>query len=390
MATQKTPTPEPEETPSKTETLSAPTLAAETDTGATDVKTDVKEKETVAADVGTGAAVQASRPPAPRRRGGFLPLVLGGVVAAGIGAAGTIYLLPRIPPEWLPAQPQAGVDAAALQAALADQATRLDALGADLAALKAAEPAAPDLSGVESALAGLEARLAALESRPVEQAAPVALDDLRRDLDAVRARLSEVTSAGTLAQDQIAAAAQAAADRITQAEAEAQRLRAEADAAARRAMAQAGLARLAAALDSGLPQGPALADLQAAGFTVPPEVLADVPSLPALREAFPIAARAALSASRRALADGDALDRIGAFLMAQTGARSLAPKEGNDPDAVLSRAESAVAAGDLAAALSELSALPSEGQAEMAGWVEMAQRSMAAKDALGALSQTLN
>ncbi|MFP1645262.1 COG4223 family protein [Pontitalea aquivivens] len=384
MATQKTPTPEAEEAPSKTETLSAPSPVP------ADAPEPVPETGAVAADAGAGVAQQVPTAPAPRRRGGFLPLVLGGVVAAGIGAAGTIYLLPRIPPEWLPVQPQAGADAAALRAALADQATRLDVLGADLAALKAAEPPAPDLSAMESALAGLETRLAALETRPVAQADPAALDDLRRDLDAVRTRLSEIAGAGTLAQDQIAAAAQAAADRITQAEAEAQRLRAEADAAARRAMAQAGLARLVAALDSGLPQGPALADLQAAGVTVPPEVLADVPSLPALREAFPVAARAALSASRRALADGNALDRIGAFLMAQTGARSLAPKEGNDPDAVLSRAEAAVAAGDLAAALGELSALPAEGQAEMAVWIEMAQRSMAAKDALGALSQTLN
>jgi len=67
----------------------------------------------------------------------------------------------------------------------------------------------------------------------------------------------------------------------------------------------------------------------------------------------------------------------------QTGVRSLEPREGNDPDAVLSRAEAAVRAGDLGAALDEITALPDPGQAALADWAATAQTRA---DALGAMA----
>jgi hypothetical protein len=66
--------------------------------------------------------------------------------------------------------------------------------------------------------------------------------------------------------------------------------------------------------------------------------------------------------------------------------RSLAPREGNDPDAVLSRAEAALAAGDLGTALAEAAALPEAGQAAMAGWVGLAAVRQAATAALAELT----
>jgi len=79
-----------------------------------------------------------------------------------------------------------------------------------------------------------------------------------------------------------------------------------------------------------------------------------------------------------------------AFLQDQLGVRSVAPKDGNDADAVLSRAEAALKAGDLASAFAELDALPSEGQAEMTDWIALATRRAQALDALSALKQDLN
>ena len=74
-------------------------------------------------------------------------------------------------------------------------------------------------------------------------------------------------------------------------------------------------------------------------------------------------------------------DRFTAFLRRQTNARSLAPREGNDPDAILSRAEAALSSGDLPAALTELDALPENARAAMDGWIADAS---ARADALAA------
>ncbi|MEC9310797.1 MAG: hypothetical protein VYA97_03480, partial [Pseudomonadota bacterium] len=108
-----------------------------------------------------------------------------------------------------------------------------------------------------------------------------------------------------------------------------------------------------------------------------------------LQTTYDDAARAALSASLRDLADGDANARISSFLKAQLGLRSLTPREGDDPDAVLSRAQATLDSGDVAAALSELDALPAAGQAEMADWRATAQARVDAVAAAGDLAQTL-
>ena len=112
-------------------------------------------------------------------------------------------------------------------------------------------------------------------------------------------------------------------------------------------------------------------------------------SVEALRAAFPPAARDALAASLRETASGSLWDRTLAFLQTQSGARSLAPREGTDPDAILSRAEAALAAGDLEAAITEIGALPADGQARMTEWVALANRRIAATAAAAALAAEL-
>jgi hypothetical protein len=71
------------------------------------------------------------------------------------------------------------------------------------------------------------------------------------------------------------------------------------------------------------------------------------------------------------------------------GARSVAPREGDDPDAVLSRAEAAIKAGDLNATLTELDTLPEEAQAAIADWRAAADARVAARAAADALAQRL-
>lgn len=144
-----------------------------------------------------------------------------------------------------------------------------------------------------------------------------------------------------------------------------------------------------AALLSGTPFAESLPAL--AGVDIP-AVLKDhaetgLPTLATLTADFPDAARKALDASlRQATEDPSLTGRLLGFLRVQTGARSLEPREGTDPDAVLSRAEAAVKSGDVALALTELAGLPPEGLAEMAVWSEKSDLYLSADKAIAALA----
>ena len=109
-----------------------------------------------------------------------------------------------------------------------------------------------------------------------------------------------------------------------------------------------------------------------------------------LQESFVEAARDALVLSMRETAGDGIWSRLGAFLRSQTGARSLTPRAGTDPDAVLSRAEAALANGDLSAAITELDGLPEEGKARMSEWIALADRRLKALAALGDVSAALD
>ncbi len=358
------------------------------------------------------------RPAAPQtvilRRGGFVPLALGGIVAAAAGAAGVLYALPY---GWGGGAP-GGTDEtiAALTGRVNEAAAKADAAGksaADAAAALAALPAPADPSAAVAAatdkitalgtafddlsarMVAIDDRLVALEKRPVAggAASASAIDAFQTKLAALRAEIEAQKGAASQSQSAIVAAADEAAARIKAAEEEAARLRAESEAAAKAASARAALSHVQAALESGAPMDGALADLASAGIAVPQPLTdqsAGIPSLAALRAAFPPAARDSLTISLRDTAGEGIMARMGAFLRSQSGARSLAPRAGDDPDAVLSRAEAALTAGDLAGAVRALSALPPSGQARMAEWVALAQRRMAAADAAAALAAQIN
>lgn len=364
-----------------------------------------------------GAVPVAPAPPPRRRSGGFVMPALGGVVAAGVGFGAAFYVLQA---NW--SQPRS--DLTGLTDALSAQALRLDELSDTVTRLGATTAKAGDLAAeieattaltrtlagfrndldglgtrltaVRESFDALDSRLAALEKRPVDggAASATALEAFGRDMATMRAEISTQRAAATAAQDRIAAAADAAESRIAAVEAEALRLKTEAEAVARQGVALAALRHLQAALENGAPIEDALAGLTAAGVAVPPvltEQAQGIPSLATLRETYPSAARAALAAALRVQSrDAGLWARLGAFLRSQSGARSLMPRAGDDPDAILSRVEVALRTGDLPAAIAGLSGLPPQARMPMAEWLALAGRRIAAADAVAALVRKMN
>ena len=318
----------------------------------------------------------------------FLGMVLGGIIAAGAG-----FGLARLMPDLLPVAGDS-----TLSQTVAAQAEELAALREQIAAIPA-KPA-PD-PGVEARLAALEAapqtdlstletRLATLESQiaalPSGTSTGTATDPaILAELAALKQQVATLGSGGTVPADVIAAA-EAAEARLKQAEASASALAEEALAAAAAARRSAALDRIAAALDSGAPFASAAAEL---GPDLPP-VLADhaasgLPTIADLRTSFEDAARHALEEALRANMGESWTDRVSNFLRSQTGLRSLTPREGDDPDAILSRAEAALGQGRIADALAELDAMPEAGKPALSDWIAEAGVRNAAQDALSQL-----
>lgn len=182
---------------------------------------------------------------------------------------------------------------------------------------------------------------------------------------------------------------------LSEAETRAAAFAQSAEAQQRAVLAEASLARIEAAVLGGDSFDGALSELTSATEAEVPEVLFDVSgtgvsTLAQLRAGFEPAARDAMSAALEAEAgQGTAVDRFGNFLRAQTGARSLEEREGDDADAVLSRARARLAEGDLQATLEELSALPQDAQAAMSGWIAEAETRLAALAAVEELSAAI-
>ena len=316
-------------------------------------------------------------------RGSAIPMVLAGLVVAAAGfAAGQAGLLPDNSP---PPPPDLSADVAALT-------DRLSGIESDLAGLPS-QTAAPDLSpidarlgAIESALAdlsdqraGIEDRLSALDTRITELAArPITDGASEAAVAAFEAELAGLQSA---------IAAQRA--EVEQMVAAAQATEAQAAEQARRAEAQAAIGRLVAALDRGDALQAELAALSALGVTIPDALTQagdGVAPLSALQADFPDAARAALAAARTA----DSSDTgVTGWLQKQLGARSVTPRAGDDPDAVLSRAEAALTQGQVDQALQELQSLPEAAQAPLSDWQAAAVLRRDAVQAIDALAAEL-
>ena len=84
------------------------------------------------------------------------------------------------------------------------------------------------------------------------------------------------------------------------------------------------------------------------------------------------------------------MNRMQAFLQTQLGTRSLEPREGDSADAVLSRAEAALKAGDLDTVLAEIDTLPEASKPAFAEWRALTETRAAALAAGKALADELN
>lgn len=312
-------------------------------------------------------------PPQPERRGGFVPLALGGLVAGAIGfGAATILGVGNGP----------------------DLTARLDAQDAALADIKSSIPDIPDTSGIESASAANTTSITDLTTRLDDlSTAMTALEDRMTGLE--KAAVENVVSDAAMKayEDELArlqAAMQTQRQEVETMVTRAQEMNAQADAEAARTEARAALTQILLAFDSGESYVDHLQALKISGQQVPAplEDNADgIPTLAELRDSFPAAARAALAATRGA---GTGTGSVGDFFKTQLGVRSLSPQEGDSPDAVLSRVEAAVSDGDLSAALEEISALPPEAQAPLADWSAAAETRLSTVKAANGLMADLN
>ncbi len=342
------------------------------------------------------AETTAVLPPKPaKQKNGLLGFMLGGAIVAGAGFGVAKYGFPETGAADAIAALQTQIEAkasndAALRAQIEDLAARTGSATPDagladrLAAVEKALTPPPDTAALEARMTTLEDRLTAIEAASAggEGAPAVALAAMDREMKALRSEIEAQKGAGSALTADIEAASAAAQGRLDAAEA-----------AAQAAAKQAALSHVRAAFESGAPLGPALEGLKAMGAEVPKALSIAVDGLPtllALQDSFAEPAREALDASIRADMGEGWADRLSAFLRSQSGARSLTPREGADPDAVLSRAEAAVRRGDLQASLAELASLPPAGAEAMAAWVADATRRLDAEKAIADLSATLN
>ncbi|NEX48131.1 COG4223 family protein [Pseudotabrizicola algicola] len=354
----------------------------------------------VAEDTATKPANDSPRDPLPnqqasQRSNGFLGTALGGVVAAAAGYALAVF----VP---FPGIGTSDTQTQSTEAQIAELAARIETLEAapdviarlssritDLEARPVAEPAVgPEVSDLAARLAEVENKIASAEDQGTFLVGDANAADLIGAVESLRAEVAQLQASGADANAGIETLAAQTEARLAEAEAQAAALRAEAERTAQRAVVAAALGRVQAALESGAPFAGALADIPDAQIPAELAALAEsgVPSRALLQDAYPPAAREALEASLKANMGESWSDRVASFLQTSTGARSLVPREGNDPDAVLSRAEAAVKAGDIAQALAELENLPPEGQARMADWSALARQRLEAIAAVSALS----
>lgn len=353
----------------------------------TKVKEDVANTEKAAAqepEIQSRSEVRGVVVPEPQRSsgGGITAMLLGGVCAAAIGFGAAQYNSGS----WPFASDTPDYDAltgemadlsdgmASLEARLAEA----TAVQSDIDALRAAQESAQlSVSALGETLASFDQRLTDLENRPIP--------DVGATRDAVAAYQEQLAGMRAMFEEEL--------ERIEAAQARSVEQEQTAAEQAEAALQRTALAQLKSALDSGAPYLDLLETLSRAAEI--PAALSDhaasgLPTLAGLQRSYPEAAREALNTAIRSQADAGQIDNFTAFLRTQLGTRSLEPKEGEDPDAVLSRAEAALRDGNLADTINELQSLPDAGREAMAGWMATAQVRLDAIGAFESISNSLN
>lgn len=364
----------------------------------------VEDAEVVETAAKVEENTNGDKPVKDKPKSTFIPLVLGGVLSGAIGFGAASFYFMTQPSD----EAQALVQ---VQATLKEHKAQLDGSDAGITELRAGfeqtaaaqetadgfekasqrdQALAAQFESATAAITDFEARLITLEKRPLSEAGGITGDaakayerELRTMRDLLETQRSDIEKLAAEATARIEGVAQQAA---TSEEA--------ASATAKVTAVKVAVSQLQSALDNGGAFEASVANLARVGVDVP-AVLAEaakagVPTLVELQESYPAAARAALAASVKATSGDGAMDKIGSFFRSQVGARSLEPREGDDADAVLSRAEAALVAGDIAGVNDLISALPDAGQAMMSDWVSGANMRMNAVKAVRVLADGLN
>lgn len=299
----------------------------------------------------------------------FWPLVFGGVIAGGLG-----FLVSEL--DILNTRP----DTVKIEHTLSTQQERIATLEnaeAPAVGLPEFEELQTGISALSDMVSTLEERLTELENRPMpsgDGSGPS--PEYAEGLAALQSSVEEQKNEIERLLENALSVEEATAN------------------AARQTAVQGALTKITAALNSGESFSEAVTELTENGIDDVPAALADnaadgVATLLSLQIGFADAARAALS-SARAAGTGESEGGVSAFLKRQLGARSVAPREGSDPDAVLSRAEAAVRQGRVTDALTEIDALPVPAQDAMADWLASARPRAAVEAAVQDLSQRLS
>jgi hypothetical protein len=308
------------------------------------------------------------------KTGSVMPAVFGGLVAGAIGFGAAYFVLPK-PDTTLPAQ----ISAQASEIIeLRDQITAIPA--PDLTGVEAAQTVTTDaLAVANERINALEARLDDLSNRAGDSGS-VSTAAYEAELDALRSEMENLR--GTAIAELESARDQAA------------KIEDNAEAAARAATGRAALARIQSGMETGAPLGEALDDLAAALQGDVPAALTAVrdgtPTLAALQSDFPALARAALAIARAEGVSGESEGGLASFLRNQFDVRSVAPKDGDGADAILSRAEATLRQGRLTDTLAEVGALPEVARAELSDWISLAEARADALAAAATLSTFLN
>ena len=227
---------------------------------------------------------------------------------------------------------------------------------------------AADVQSLRATVTELAAQMAAFEARLADASGPSAEDiaQMQSDFERLSSTLGSVQE-------------------VVQTQ---EQLRQERAVATQTAQARVALAH---ALETGVPFEDVLADLEAVGMAIPDALRAaavsGAPTVSSLTAEFPQMAREALAADRGQGSDGaSAAQGVGQFLKKQLGLRSVTPKEGTSTDAVLSRMEGALRAGDLRQAAQEADGLSGEAAQISAPWREALTTRLAIDTAVDALS----
>ncbi|SNR50482.1 COG4223 family protein [Puniceibacterium sediminis] len=350
--------------------------------------------ETELNNTGTTPAPQVIKETTVERKAGFFPALIGGVLAAGVGFGVAQYESndwPFGPGTEDPFRAQTSSTLKQQRTQLDDLAARLGnaetVVGAfDVSDLTEAvarlnsqiDDLKGQLSGASDQIGRLEVRVVELEKRPMEAAlSPEAVAAYEREMDALR---SDIESQRNEIQN-FAAEAVAAEQ--------------NAESQANLAGTRAALAKVTTALESGEPFEEQLGTLQSSGSVTVPAALSSVaadgvPTLSELAADYPGAARAALAAARAEEAPEGGTSHVFNFFRNQVGARSVTPRDGDDADAILSRAEAALKSGDVAGSLAEVKTLSQAAQDAMGDWIPRAETRVSAQGAATTLAQELN